>query len=182
MTVSVYMMSFAPKPSRYSISHSRWSGPFHKLICIDFFYPYALQYSISDIDFTHYYVSNFSRELLSRISLEPLFNVAAIHPQLHRRVRALDQVREARVQLRHLVTFLAQCRHGQPLHTELLRLAPHITKDVDLYSLHELSAVRSGELLRTLRLLVNRAVTHVSSARYAPLRALSVSCATRPET
>ncbi|NWY29384.1 RUBIC protein, partial [Pheucticus melanocephalus] len=44
-------------------------------------------------DFSKYYVSNFSKDLLSKIWSDPLFNVQAINPALYQKVKALNQVR-----------------------------------------------------------------------------------------
>lgn len=44
-------------------------------------------------DFSKYYVSNFSKDLLSKIWSDPLFNVQAINAALYQKVKALNQVR-----------------------------------------------------------------------------------------
>lgn len=43
-------------------------------------------------DFSKYYVSNFSKDLLSKIWSDPLFNVQDINPALYRKVKSLNQV------------------------------------------------------------------------------------------
>ena len=63
-------------------------------------------------DFTKYYVANFSRDLIGRIYDDPLFNIQDINPGLYRKVRVLEQVREWRLQLQLLRSFLATCRNG----------------------------------------------------------------------
>ena len=64
-------------------------------------------------DFTKYYVSNFSFELLKKMYSDPLFSVVDINNGLYRKVRVLDMARESRVQLQHLRVFLQTCRNGQ---------------------------------------------------------------------
>ncbi|KAG2463192.1 RUBIC protein, partial [Polypterus senegalus] len=44
-------------------------------------------------DFSKYYVSNFSKDLLTKIWGDPLFNVEDINSALYRKVKALDQVK-----------------------------------------------------------------------------------------
>lgn len=63
-------------------------------------------------DFTKYYVSNFARDLLSKMYNDPLFNVQDINPALYRKVRVLDSVGEARLQLFDFKRFLQACRLG----------------------------------------------------------------------
>ncbi len=63
-------------------------------------------------DFTNYSVSNFSHDFLRRIYGDPLFNIEDINSGLYRKVRALDQMRECREELRHLQVFLRTCRNG----------------------------------------------------------------------
>lgn len=47
-------------------------------------------------DFSKYYVSNFSKDLLSKIWSDPLFNVQDINTALYRKVKPLNQVRVSR--------------------------------------------------------------------------------------
>lgn len=44
-------------------------------------------------DFSKYYVSNFSKDLLIKIWNDPLFNVQDINSALYRKVKLLNQVR-----------------------------------------------------------------------------------------
>lgn len=47
-------------------------------------------------DFSKSYVSNFSRDLLAKISGDPLFNLSDINSALYKKVKALDTVRVSR--------------------------------------------------------------------------------------
>lgn len=44
-------------------------------------------------DFSKYYVSNFARDLLSKIAGDPLFNPSDINSDLYKKVKALEAVR-----------------------------------------------------------------------------------------
>lgn len=64
-------------------------------------------------DFTQYSVSNFSKELLVRISTEPLFSIDALNPGLYKKVKVLEQMRDYRQQLGHIMVLLRTCRFSQ---------------------------------------------------------------------
>lgn len=44
-------------------------------------------------DFSKYYVSNFARDLLSKIAGDPLFNLSDINSGLYKKVKALEAIR-----------------------------------------------------------------------------------------
>lgn len=44
-------------------------------------------------DFSKYYVSNFSKDLLGKIWSDPLFNVQDVNAALYRKIKPLNQVR-----------------------------------------------------------------------------------------
>lgn len=47
-------------------------------------------------DFSKYYVSNFARDLLSKIAGDPLFNPSDINSGLYKKIKALEAVRVRR--------------------------------------------------------------------------------------
>lgn len=47
-------------------------------------------------DFSKYYVSNFARDLLSKIAGDPLFNPSDINSGLYKKIKALETVRVSR--------------------------------------------------------------------------------------
>ncbi|XP_049484301.1 run domain Beclin-1-interacting and cysteine-rich domain-containing protein isoform X7 [Panthera uncia] len=61
-------------------------------------------------DFSKYYVSNFSKDLLIKIWNDPLFNVQDINSALYRKVKLLNQVRLLRIQLYHMKNMFKTCR------------------------------------------------------------------------
>ncbi|KAH9369543.1 hypothetical protein HPB48_019666 [Haemaphysalis longicornis] len=60
-------------------------------------------------DFSLYPVSNFARDLLDRMTSDPLFNVNDHNPSLYRRVKALDRMHQCRVALQYLEQYLLCC-------------------------------------------------------------------------
>ncbi|XP_002666415.3 run domain Beclin-1-interacting and cysteine-rich domain-containing protein isoform X2 [Danio rerio] len=114
-------------------------------------------------DFSKSYVSNFSRDLLAKISGDPLFNLSDINSALYKKVKALDTVRALREQLNLMKNLLKTCRLAKDVLEEFDSLLPgHLTEDMQLFSLSDLNAVRSGSLTPQLRHLLRLGSTHVT--------------------
>ncbi|NXF15226.1 RUBIC protein, partial [Rhodinocichla rosea] len=112
-------------------------------------------------DFSKYYVSNFSKDLLSKIWSDPLFNVQAINPALYQKVKALNQVRLLRIQLFHMKNMFKTCRLAKDLLDSFDTVPGHLTEDLHLYSLSDFSAIKKGELMPRLTELLKAGSLHV---------------------
>ncbi|NXK97396.1 RUBIC protein, partial [Formicarius rufipectus] len=112
-------------------------------------------------DFSKYYVSNFSKDLLSKIWSDPLFNVQDINPALYRKVKALNQVWLLRIQLFHMKNMFKTCRLAKDLLDSFDTVPGHLTEDLHLYSLNDLSATKRGDLVPRLTELLKAGSLHV---------------------
>ncbi|XP_061204777.1 run domain Beclin-1-interacting and cysteine-rich domain-containing protein isoform X2 [Neopsephotus bourkii] len=112
-------------------------------------------------DFSKYYVSNFSKDLLSKIWSDPLFNVQDINPALYRKVKSLNQVWLLRIQLFHMKNMFKTCRLAKDLLDSFDTVPGHLTEDLHLYSLSDLSATKKGELVPRLTELLKAGSLHV---------------------
>ncbi|NXG10315.1 RUBIC protein, partial [Sakesphorus luctuosus] len=112
-------------------------------------------------DFSKYYVSNFSKDLLSKIWSDPLFNVQDINPALYRKVKALNQVWLLRIQLFHMKNMFKTCRLAKDLLDSFDMVPGHLTEDLHLYSLSDLSATKKGDLVPRLTELLKAGSLHV---------------------
>ncbi|XP_044887137.1 run domain Beclin-1-interacting and cysteine-rich domain-containing protein isoform X2 [Mauremys mutica] len=112
-------------------------------------------------DFSKYYVSNFSRDLLSKIWSDPLFSVQDLNAALYRKVKALNQVRLLRIQLFHLKNMFKTCRLAKELLDSFDTVPGHLTEDLHLYSLNDLNATKKGELVPRLMDLIKAGTLHV---------------------
>ncbi|XP_041528718.1 run domain Beclin-1-interacting and cysteine-rich domain-containing protein isoform X1 [Microtus oregoni] len=112
-------------------------------------------------DFSKYYISNFSKDLLIKIWNDPLFNVQDINSALYRKVKLLNQVRLLRVQLYHMKNMFKTCRLAKELLDSFDVVPGHLTEDLHLYSLNDLSATKKGELGPRLAELTRAGVAHV---------------------
>ncbi|XP_073482562.1 run domain Beclin-1-interacting and cysteine-rich domain-containing protein isoform X4 [Aquarana catesbeiana] len=112
-------------------------------------------------DFSKYYVSNFSKDLLTKIWSDPLFNLHDINSTMYRKVKALEQVRLLRIQLVHLKNMFKTCRLAKNI-LELYDSVPgHLTEDLHLFSLNDLTAIKKGDLGPQLKELVRLGTLHV---------------------
>ncbi|NWV15133.1 RUBIC protein, partial [Ptilonorhynchus violaceus] len=112
-------------------------------------------------DFSKYYVSNFSKDLLSKIWSDPLFNVQAINHALYQKVKALNQVRLLRIQLFHMKNMFKTCRLAKDLLDSFDTVPGHLTEDLHLYSLSDLSATKKGDLVPRLTELLKAGSLHI---------------------
>ncbi|KAJ6655527.1 hypothetical protein lerEdw1_005105 [Lerista edwardsae] len=112
-------------------------------------------------DFSKYYVSNFSKDLLSKIWSDPLFNVQDINAALYRKVKPLNQVRLLRIQLYHMKNMFKTCRFAKALLDAFDAVPGHLTEDLHLYSLNDLSATKKGEIVPRLTELLKAGTLHV---------------------
>ncbi|KAM6065334.1 run domain Beclin-1-interacting and cysteine-rich domain-containing protein isoform 2-T2 [Theristicus caerulescens] len=112
-------------------------------------------------DFSKYYVSNFSKDLLSKIWSDPLFNVQDINPALYRKVKCLNQVWLLRIQLFHMKNMFKTCRLAKDLLDSFDAVPGHLTEDLHLYSLSDLSATKKGDLVPRLTELLKAGSLHI---------------------
>nr|XP_029501204.1 run domain Beclin-1-interacting and cysteine-rich domain-containing protein-like [Oncorhynchus nerka] len=113
-------------------------------------------------DFSKYYVSNFARDLLGKISGDPLFNPNDINSGLYKKTKALETVRVLRIQLFHMKNLFKTCRLARDVLDQFDSLPGHLTEDLHLFSLSDLNAVRNGELAPRLRELLKLGSAHVA--------------------
>ncbi|XP_028259235.1 run domain Beclin-1-interacting and cysteine-rich domain-containing protein isoform X2 [Parambassis ranga] len=113
-------------------------------------------------DFSKYYVSNFARDLLSKIAGDPLFNPNDINSGLYKKVKALEAVRVLRVQLFHMKNLLKTCRFAKEVLDQFGSLPGHLTEDLHLFSLSDLTAVRNGDLAPRMKELLKLGTMHVA--------------------
>uniref|UniRef100_A0A7N6BE40 RUN domain-containing protein n=1 Tax=Anabas testudineus TaxID=64144 RepID=A0A7N6BE40_ANATE len=113
-------------------------------------------------DFSKYYVSNFARDLLSKIAGDPLFNPNDINSGLYKKIKALEAVRVLRVQLFHMKNLFKTCRFSKEVLDQFDSLPGHLTEDLHLFSLNDLTAVRSGELATRMKELLKLGAMHVA--------------------
>ncbi|KAI3368693.1 hypothetical protein L3Q82_025687 [Scortum barcoo] len=113
-------------------------------------------------DFSKYYVSNFARDLLTKIAGDPLFNPNDINSGLYKKIKALEAIRVLRVQLFHMKNLFKTCRFAKEVLDQFDSLPGHLTEDLHLFSLNDLTAVRNGDLAPRMKELLKLGTMHVA--------------------
>uniref|UniRef100_A0A672YIT3 Rubicon autophagy regulator n=1 Tax=Sphaeramia orbicularis TaxID=375764 RepID=A0A672YIT3_9TELE len=103
-------------------------------------------------DFSKYYVSNFARDLLSKIAWRPSLCVPSCFLTSDAHLMLVDLNRACVCVLLYVFRVLDQ----------LDSLPGHLTEDPALFSLNDLSAVRNGELAPRMRELLKTGTMHVA--------------------
>ncbi|KAM9849010.1 run domain Beclin-1-interacting and cysteine-rich domain-containing protein [Aulostomus maculatus] len=113
-------------------------------------------------DFSKYYVSNFARDLLSKIAGDPLFNPNDINSGLYKKIKSLEAVRVLRMQLFHMKNLFKTCRFAKEVLEQFDSLPGHLTEDLHLFSLNDLTSIRNGELAPRMKELLKLGTLHVA--------------------
>ncbi|KAK6195419.1 hypothetical protein SNE40_000855 [Patella caerulea] len=117
-------------------------------------------------DFMKYQVSNFARDVLTKIYSDPLFDITVINPTLYRKTRNLESIRDFRKQLYHLRTFLKVCKDGASLLEDIEKLPRHWIEDNSIYSLEDLINVKNGSMLNQLKNNVSNSLSHIDHCQF----------------
>ena len=94
-------------------------------------------------DFKRYPVSNFSLEILTSLTREPVFNIHSLNPGLVRKVEAVRAVAAARSQLSKLARYVSNCRLAEELHCWVESC---LVSDNQMYSMEDLVRTKAGSL------------------------------------
>ncbi|KAH7961392.1 hypothetical protein HPB52_008793 [Rhipicephalus sanguineus] len=101
-------------------------------------------------DFSPQPVSNFARDLLDRMAADPLFNIRDLNPDLYRRVKVLNRLRQCRTALHYLHQYILCCRLATRLQDSLGSVQQHLLDEPHVYSLEDLEQARQGVLVAQL--------------------------------
>ncbi|XP_056416420.1 protein associated with UVRAG as autophagy enhancer isoform X2 [Hyla sarda] len=116
---------------------------------------------LSKWNFSKYYVCNFSKNLLDKIWDSHTFNVQSENPDLYKKVKDLNRVKEVQQQLIHIGKLVTTCRFADGVVKAFENVPSHLTKELHLFTLADLYEVKQKTLLPGLRELLALAVAHV---------------------
>ncbi|KAB7494917.1 Run domain Beclin-1-interacting and cysteine-rich domain-containing protein [Armadillidium nasatum] len=113
-------------------------------------------------DFKKYVVCNFSFELLSRMSCDPLFHLGTLNPKLYKQSRDLHQTHIYRLQLFHARIYIITCNRANK-ERELLNSYPqHWSTEPHVYSLDDLLSIKNGHIISQIKNLTTSLISHIS--------------------
>ncbi|KAG8586040.1 hypothetical protein GDO81_005218 [Engystomops pustulosus] len=112
-------------------------------------------------NFSKYYVSNFSKNILDKIWDSHTFNIESENPDLYKKVKDLNRVKEVQQQLIHIRTLVTTCRFADGIIKAFEDVPDHLTQELHLFTCDDLYKVKQKTLLPCLRELLVQAVDHV---------------------
>lgn len=113
-------------------------------------------------DFALFPVSNFAYKWLDQIWNLPLFHVADLNPTLYQKVKQLAKAREARMQLKYVQEFIAQCRFTDNEQTMLKELPCHWLDDIDIWSMCDFIDVKNSIFTNRIQEIIKLMEDHVT--------------------
>lgn len=127
---------------------------------------------LHDWDFANRPVSVFAYRLLEQIACVPVFRVAQFNCALYSRIRALQQARQSRGQLRFVRDFVVACRFAVDDGTKRIfdQVAAHIVDDMEAWSMSDFQAVRSGSFARDIAAVLARCEEHIVACELCTAR------------
>ncbi|KAJ4918864.1 hypothetical protein JOQ06_004131 [Pogonophryne albipinna] len=108
-------------------------------------------------DFNRYPVSDFSKQLLDSLWVQPLFHLQT----LNSRVKELERFREVQDQLMDIQKLLNTCRFSSQV--TFHQLPAHLMQRCPLFSLEDLQRLKKGQLGSLAKTLLHTALKHVES-------------------
>lgn len=122
-------------------------------------------------DFSCHQVSVFAYRLLDEIWKLPLFRVPDLNKELYEKVRALRTARLRRTQLKYINDFVRLCRFADDAHKIITDKCPaHYVDDIDLWSMHDLVAVRSGTFSKDVQDIIVECEEHIFNCELCTAR------------
>ncbi|KAM4046878.1 protein associated with UVRAG as autophagy enhancer isoform 2-T2 [Anomaloglossus baeobatrachus] len=116
---------------------------------------------LSKWNFSKYYVSNFSKNVVDKIWDSHTFNVQSENPALYKKVKDLNRVQEVQQQLIHIRRLVTTCRFADGIIKAFEDVPSHLTEELHLFTLADLFNVKQKTLLPNLRELLALAIAHV---------------------
>jgi len=112
-------------------------------------------------DFHQFKVSNFAHTVLSRMSMDPLFDVEALNPRLAKKIGKLRKALELREKAVGVAKYLISCRLAKS-QMEASTLSSLLSiEDAKMMSLQDLCLIRIGTYNQDLEQLIESGLSHV---------------------
>ncbi|KAM3934862.1 protein associated with UVRAG as autophagy enhancer [Leptodactylus fuscus] len=136
------------------------------------------QYSESSIpsrillkwNFSKYYVSNVSKSIIDKIWDRHKFNVLKINPDVYKKVKELNRVKEVQQQLIYISRLVMICRFADSVIKAFKEVPSHLTQRLHVFTLADLYQVKQNLLLQRLHDLLALTISHVDSCELCQAR------------
>ncbi|VDK67793.1 unnamed protein product [Litomosoides sigmodontis] len=129
-------------------------------------------------NFKEYPVSDIAYRFLLDNHRQPVINASAIDSHFYSRIRRLKKIKELRIKLVHIWSYIRLCstaketitKYGN-LHATFSTVPNYMLSDADVYSVEDLENVRRGELFRIIAPLVQYGQYHVEGCEHCRAQA-----------
>ncbi|VIO89241.1 Uncharacterized protein BM_BM6875 [Brugia malayi] len=129
-------------------------------------------------NFKEYPVSDIAHRFLLDNHRQPVINVSAIDSRFYSRIRRLKKIRELRIKLVHIWSYIRLCniaketitKYGN-LYATFSTVPNYMLSDADVYSVEDLENVQKGELFRTIAPLVQYGQYHIEGCEHCRAQA-----------
>ncbi|CAG9862967.1 unnamed protein product [Phyllotreta striolata] len=117
-------------------------------------------------DFKRYPVSTFSYKLLEQMFPDPLFRVFSLNKKIPSISKGIELCRKLRLVLFYMKDFIFTCRFAESfsIPEKLEELGSALTQP-DFYSIDDLIKVKTGEMIKKLKSLVDICLKHTSECK-----------------
>uniref|UniRef100_A0A1I7VI37 Run domain Beclin-1 interacting and cystein-rich containing protein n=1 Tax=Loa loa TaxID=7209 RepID=A0A1I7VI37_LOALO len=129
-------------------------------------------------NFKEYPVSDVAHRFLLDNRRQPVINASAIDSRFYNRVRRLKKIREVRIKLVHIWSYIRLCNIAKETITKYGNLygtfstvPNYMLSDADVYSVEDLENVRKGELFRIIAPLVQYGQYHIEGCQHCRAQA-----------
>uniref|UniRef100_A0A0R3RGE5 DUF4206 domain-containing protein n=1 Tax=Elaeophora elaphi TaxID=1147741 RepID=A0A0R3RGE5_9BILA len=129
-------------------------------------------------NFKEYPVSDIAYRFLLDNHRQPVINASAIDSRFYNRIRRLKKIKESRIKLVHIWSYVRLCstaketitKYGN-LYATFSTVPNYMLSDADVYSVEDLENVRKGELFRMIAPLVQYGQYHVEGCEHCRAKA-----------
>ncbi|KAL3991094.1 hypothetical protein ACH3XW_34475 [Acanthocheilonema viteae] len=129
-------------------------------------------------NFKEYPVSDIAYRFLLDNHRQPVINASAIDSRFYSRIRRLKKIKELRIKLVHIWSYIRLCstaketitKYGN-LYATFSTIPNYMLSDADVYSVEDLENVRKGELFRIIAPLVQYGQYHVEGCEHCRAQA-----------
>ncbi|KAM3727952.1 Run domain Beclin-1-interacting and cysteine-rich domain-containing protein [Dirofilaria immitis] len=129
-------------------------------------------------NFKEYPVSDIAYRFLLDNHQQPVINASAIDSRFYNRIRRLKKIKEVRIKLVHIWSYIRLCKIAKETITKygnlyaIFSTVPnYMLSDADVYSMEDLENVRKGELFRIIAPLIKYGQCHVEGCEHCRAQA-----------
>ncbi|KAK9872229.1 hypothetical protein WA026_017032 [Henosepilachna vigintioctopunctata] len=116
-------------------------------------------------DFTRYAVSTFSYRLLEKMYTDPLFRIFDLNKNIGKIAKDVEFCRRYRLGLFYIKDFVLACRNTSSICETVKPYFKKDKEDIEIYSLQDLVKIKTGEMKKNLKFVVDLCIDHIMNCQ-----------------